>query len=115
MAASKPRNAYELLLQAIQQQNQQQLNPDFGSMLSSNPESGNGSSGGLLGRLLTAPAAQNQQQPSAPNKRQILPQPRDPNFRQLARLVQPLEIASPSIVPDGAGEVGITADGPMSD
>jgi hypothetical protein len=54
MADPTARNAYELLLQAIQQ-NQQQPNPDFGS------------TGGLLGRLLAVQAASNQQQLSAPN------------------------------------------------
>ena len=99
MAAPKARNAYQLLLQAIRQQNQQQPNLDLSSP------------GGLLGRLLTAQAAPNQQQPSAPNSGQNL-SPGDPNFRQLVRVVQPPTVVAPSIVPDGTDNVGVGADGP---
>jgi hypothetical protein len=103
VAAPKALSAYDLLLRVIQQQNldsTRQSNSDI------NPQ------GGLPGRLLAVQASQNQQQLSALNNEQI-PSARDPNFRQLSRLVQPREVAAPSIVPDSADSLGVTPEGLM--
>lgn len=98
MVAPKARNAYELLLQALQQQNQQQPSPGFGSPA------------GLLGRLLAAQGAPNQQQLSTPRNEQS-PKAGDPDFRQLARVVQSPTVVAPPIVPDGFSSLGAMPGG----
>lgn len=101
MAAPKARNAYDLLLQAIQRQNQQQPDSDLGST----------QPGGLLGRLLATPGAQNQGQAAAVSNQPVPSAPRDPSFRQLVRRVEPQTVVAPSIVPDGPDSLGGAADG----
>lgn len=107
MAAPKARNAYEVLLQAIQQQNQQRQSSD--STLSSIPD--DSSSGSLLGKFLTAQAVRNQWQAAADYNDPIPSEVKDPNFRHLARLVPPQTIVAPSIVPDSPDTLGMAAAG----
>lgn len=108
MAAPKAHNAYELLLQALQGQNRQDLDPNFSLMSDSS------SPGGLLGRLLTAQAAKNSPQSIEANSQLASSGPGDSNFRQLARLVPPQTVVAPSIVPDGleGGAVDRSTRGP---
>lgn len=110
MATPGARSAYELLLQAIQQQKQRQPNLGFGSTLSSVPDSGS-PQGGLLGLLLASQSIQNRQQGRAVNSQSTPQGLTDPNFRQLARFVQPPAVIAPSIVPDGFDNLGPAADG----
>ena len=104
MAAPKAPSPYELLLQALKQQNQQEPNPGIGF---SQP-------GGLLARLLATPAVQNQGPASVENSQPTPSGSWDPNFRQLALRVQPQTVVAPSIVPDAPDRLSVGADGSMT-
>ena len=90
MATPDIRNAYELLLRAVQQQALQQQGAGFGMAPNAvpeyNPYGDGGAQGGLFGRLQASTAEHAQQQPFTGITEQAPPELRDPNFRQLSRI-----------------------------
>jgi hypothetical protein len=88
-----------MLRRFMRQQSQQQQGVDFGSTPNGapeySPETSFSPQGGLLGRLLSLQTEQRGYQPIPGNNVQAQSAPRDPNFRQLARVPNGTSLPKP--------------------